>query len=328
MNLLPLQKPLELLQLEVLIKRYRKRDQYYEQIQDYYHRELAGYLGEKALQYYFALLRYEPVFTLFDLRAKAFTHYFQIDALLITRQFLLIVESKHTKGVITENDAKQMIQHVDGKTKSLQHPLHQADIQRRQLKTFLMNHQLDQLPIYTCATFTHPEVIIDMPNQPNNLFTHHYLLQFIYDLLEENHTPIISSKQAQTIGQCLVANHTPRNRHLAKDWNIKENDLILGPFCSRCSKVVMKREHGTWFCQACQHYDKHAHTDALRDLLIFHQYPEFSNQDVKGWLSLDSSHVCKRLLANYDRIGEKRLSKYNLSKLVPELEHQFRRIKS
>ncbi|WP_411953962.1 nuclease-related domain-containing protein [Alkalibacillus sp. S2W] len=328
MNLLPLQKPLELLQLEVLIKRYRKRDQCYAQIQDQYHRELAGYLGEKALQYYFSLLRYKPVLTLFGLRAKAFTHYFQIDALLITRQFLLIVESKHTKGVITENDAKQMIQHADGNTKSLQHPLHQADIQRRQLQTFLMNHHLDQLPIYTCATFTHPEVIIDMPNQPNNLFTHHYLLQFIYDLLEENPTQIISSKQAQTIGQCLVENHAPQNRHLAIEWNIKEHDLIHGPFCPRCSKMVMNRKHGTWFCPSCQLYDKHAHTDALRDLLIYHQYPEFSNQVVKNWLNIDSPHVCKRLLASYDRTGEKRLTKYNLSCLVPELKHQFRRIKS
>ncbi|MET3683054.1 hypothetical protein ABID56_001144 [Alkalibacillus flavidus] len=325
MNLLPLQKPLELLQLDVLIRRYRDRDKLFHLIDDQYQRDKAGYHGESALQYYFNLLRHQESYTLFDLRCEVFSHFFQIDALLITRQFMLIVESKHVKGVITENDAKQMVQYVDGEPKPLQHPLHQAAIQKRQLETFLKVHNLNHLPIFTCGTFTHPEAIIDMPNQSDNLFTYHYLLQYIYDLLDEHPTPIISDQKARAIGQCLTNNHAPRNRHLTTHYNITSDALIRGAFCPTCTRPAINRVHGTWFCPSCQTRDRNAHIPVLKDLIILHQKPYVTNKEVRQWLNIDSPDVTKRLLAQFPKFGHKRTTVYDLSSLVPELQTYFRR---
>ncbi|MDQ0160502.1 nuclease-related domain-containing protein [Alkalibacillus salilacus] len=317
MNLLPLQSPPELLQLEALTRRYRQRDEFYEKIENNYHREKAGYLGEKALQYYFNLLKHDSSFTLFDLRAKANTHYFQIDALLITRQFILIVESKHTKGVITQNNAKQMIQHVNGESKALQHPLHQAEIQRRQLENFLITHELNHLPIFICSTFTHPEVILDMQDQPDNLFTHHYLLQHIYDLIESHSTPIISEQLARKIGLKLRHHHTPRNRHLADYYKLSERDFIRGVFCSECGAAGMKRIYANWECFKCHKQQNQAHIAALQDLIYLKQEIYFSNQQVRDWLNLESEHTCRRLLNLFPKIGSYKGTKYNLSSLIP-----------
>ena len=59
---------------------------------------MAGYYGEKSLDYHLSSLNQEKFDIYPGLRLSIRSQYFQIDSLVITTRFLLIIEIKNLKG--------------------------------------------------------------------------------------------------------------------------------------------------------------------------------------------------------------------------------------
>ncbi|KHE68153.1 nuclease-related domain-containing protein, partial [Halobacillus sp. BBL2006] len=97
MNNIPRQKTSELLQLETLLQRLSAKHPMYEQVHEQLLRLTAGHFGETAMDFY---LMYLPkgYHVVQDVRLFDGIQHFQIDALIITQKFLLILEVKNFKG--------------------------------------------------------------------------------------------------------------------------------------------------------------------------------------------------------------------------------------
>ncbi|RXJ02928.1 NERD domain-containing protein [Anaerobacillus alkaliphilus] len=81
-------------------------------------RQLSGYRGECAVDYQLTYLPEKDYIILRGIRLYTGEHYFQIDTLLITLKFLLIIEAKSHAGEVTIDEKNhQMVQEIDGTRK-------------------------------------------------------------------------------------------------------------------------------------------------------------------------------------------------------------------
>ncbi|GEN46642.1 nuclease-related domain-containing protein [Alkalibacillus haloalkaliphilus] len=312
MIILPHSKPPELEQLEALVPRYKRNDQTYQTIQDRLGKELAGYLGERSLQYYIKLLNLKDHFLLFGFRAKGNDSYFQIDLLLITQSFILIIEAKHLKGTLSINESGQLIQENEDEIEVYQNPLIQANIQRSQLSHLLSRLSLDLLPIYTCVTFTHPKSIININKNTTEIFPSQNLPNYIYKIQSQNQTPLVSTQKANTIAKSLKIRHTPKNNNLINYYGITDHLIKKGVWCTQCKSTIMKRIHGNWHCSKCNHKDKTAHLQALREFAVLYDRQYITNKEARSFLKIQSESTTKRLLSKFERKGDTKGSEYLL----------------
>ncbi|MDQ0352359.1 hypothetical protein J2R98_002203 [Alkalibacillus filiformis] len=316
MIILPHSKPPELEQLEALVPRYKGKDQTYQTIQERLGKELAGYKGERSLHYYIKLLKLNNHFLLFGFRAKGIDSYFQIDSMLITQSFILIIEAKHLKGTLSINEAGQLIQETEDYTEVYQNPLTQANIQRYQLTHLLSQRELDLLPIYTCVTFTHPKSILNINKNSVDIFPSQNLPSYIYKVLSQNKKPIISNQKAHSIATTLKFQHSPKNNNLINYYGITDHLVRKGVWCTACQKIMMIRIHGNWHCPKCNHKDKTAHMQALREFSILYDRQQITNKEARTFLKIESESTAKRLLSKFDRIGDTKGSLYLLNSLT------------
>lgn len=87
----------------------------------------AGHKGEVTLDYYTSLL-HEDAFHIFQgLRLKTGETHFQMDSLLLSHSFAIIIESKNMAGTLTFNSHfNQMDRSLNDKTDTFDDPLLQA----------------------------------------------------------------------------------------------------------------------------------------------------------------------------------------------------------
>ncbi|MEG9295619.1 nuclease-related domain-containing protein [Mangrovibacillus sp. Mu-81] len=80
-------------------------------ISDEFHKRLAGHKGEVSLDYVLKMLDKNSCFILYGLRLKINDTYFQMNTLLLSHKFIIIIEVKNLAGTIYFDPVfNQMIQ--------------------------------------------------------------------------------------------------------------------------------------------------------------------------------------------------------------------------
>ncbi|WP_082235676.1 nuclease-related domain-containing protein [Halobacillus massiliensis] len=107
--------PIQLRKLQSLLRRLPKSHTRYPMIQAAYSRNLAGYEGEKSIDYYLDFLPEEDYLIIKDLRMKGSKYFFQMDTVILTRKYILILEVKNLAGSLSLNRSTyQMIRTYNG----------------------------------------------------------------------------------------------------------------------------------------------------------------------------------------------------------------------
>ncbi|KRG09590.1 hypothetical protein ACA29_22830 [Lederbergia galactosidilytica] len=166
----PRTKPLALIKMEAIIRRVSGDHWNREKIEKEYKTRLAGYQGEKTVDYHVSLLNPNTYLVLNDLRLKNLTGtYFQIDTILIAQFGMLLLSIKNFREkVIFEEATRQMIHMVDGKEKGYACPTVQAAQHEVQIKQWLEKNNYPQLPIYSYIIFSDPQTIIKINGNPEH----------------------------------------------------------------------------------------------------------------------------------------------------------------
>ncbi|RSD29240.1 nuclease-related domain-containing protein [Mesobacillus subterraneus] len=107
----------------------------------------AGHKGEEALDYYTGLL-HEDQFHIFQgLRLKSGQTHFQMDSLLLSPSFALIIEAKNMAGTLTFNSSfNQMERTLNNQTDTYEDPILQAKRHRLLLQKWLKDHHFPRSP--------------------------------------------------------------------------------------------------------------------------------------------------------------------------------------
>ncbi|WP_218970926.1 nuclease-related domain-containing protein [Peribacillus kribbensis] len=102
--------PLIILKLDSLLRRLPPTHPKRILIQGDFAKRMAGYKGEQALDYYLNQLSPSDFLILHDLRLPSEPYFFQIDTLLLTTRYLLILEIKNIAGTLYfEKSSSQLI---------------------------------------------------------------------------------------------------------------------------------------------------------------------------------------------------------------------------
>ncbi|MFV2047371.1 nuclease-related domain-containing protein [Metabacillus sp. YM-086] len=92
--------PLIILKLQALLERIRPGQIKVPEIKNDLSKRLAGYKGEKAVDYQLSFLPEDNFYILNDIRLKESGRYFQMDSLLLNRYYLIKLEIKNIAGTI------------------------------------------------------------------------------------------------------------------------------------------------------------------------------------------------------------------------------------
>ncbi|TMU84445.1 NERD domain-containing protein [Bacillus sp. BHET2] len=311
--------PRILLILQALLRRLPLNHPKIPQISEEIGKRMAGFKGEKSLDYPLSFLEPKKYFILHDLRIPYKDSFFQLDTLLISTKFILIIEVKYISGIAYFDPVfNQLIQTKAGTELALPDPTVQIKRQGAKLLNWLTKNGFFDIPLSSFVVMSNDRSIIKTTSENktlNKIVIHrHNLLDKVRDYERLNRKESLSTKDLKKLIRTLKRHHTEARPSILERFSISEEDLLKGVICQMCNNRPLVRKHSTWVCIKCERKDKSAHIQALKDyeLLIG---PTITNNQLRKYLQIDSSHVAKRLLQslNLSTTGTKKGTKYILS---------------
>lgn len=260
----------------------------------------AGYKGEQSLDFFLSFLPEQTFHILHDLRLKQSKYYFQMDILLLTQSFMVILENKHMNGVLHfEQDFAQFIRTRDGEVEAFQNPCLQVDRIHQRLTQWLRQHRCPQLPIYTFVVFSHPQAIIRSATTDRKItqqiIRRESLTPILENLANQHPEEQITQPELKKIIRKLKKHHAVNDSSILGKYQISTDEVLNGVYCENCGHLPMMREHGTWFCPRCRSRNKQAHLPSLKDYAwLFGS--EITNKQLRSFLNIQDRTVATRII--------------------------------
>lgn len=143
------QYPVKAKKLEALRRRLKDNHDQAPLIEQEYAKILAGYRGEQSINYFLSFLPQEQYHIFHDLRLPSLQneYFFQMDILLLSRQFFLIIEVKNIAGSVTYDPSnQQLIQYHREKEIVYRDPFLQVQRQKQQLYKWIEKANITNPP--------------------------------------------------------------------------------------------------------------------------------------------------------------------------------------
>lgn len=299
--------PLKILILEALLRRLPKNHLKRMQITEELSRRWAGYRGEESLDFYLSSLDEKKYLIFHDLNLPDGKYNCQIDTLLITLEFALIVEVKNMTGkLIFDTDLDQFFQINDGKEIGYSDPLAQAQRHQAYLKRLFPS-----LPIDYLITFTNPHSILSFLGENTQIkqkvCKSHSFPKKMGLFEKEYGKEILTAKELRKISRTLLKMNTPPTTYILEKYGIRKTDLSSGIHCPSCHHLPLIRENRKWFCSTCNTFSKDAHLYALQDYFLLFD-SGITNGQFRNFAHNISTDTAKRMLqsSNLNRSGKYR----------------------
>lgn len=305
--------PNSILRLEALLRRLDPDDKDYVYFQDALSKLQFGYEGEQRVDREWIEMSYlEDHYLLFNYEVEnefGLTH--QIDTLLLTRNFLLLLEVKNIVGRVDYDERKhQFVRKKNGMEEILTNPFDQLK-RHEELLIRLIAKMKYTLPIEKAVVMANPTTMIgDTPNS-FPIFHASGLRSFVKKCLMK-HPVQISKYQLEKLARFLMSQLKPRNVEL----NIHKDRIRKGVLCEKCQyKVAMNYKSGAWTCPKCNHRSKSAIYPALDDyrLLISNK---ITNREFRKFFNVSSMDAASKILTRlgFESVGKFRGRYY----IIPE----------
>ncbi len=278
----------------------------------------AGISGEKSLGFPLSFLDDKRFSIYHDLRFFDGVHYFQIDTLVLTQHYLLILEVKNISGTLMfDRTFNQFIRISDTKEEAFPNPLTQVERQRSQLRALLQKMNIPEVPIETLIVVANRRAVLKATEEVQFISSKVIRGEFLptkVNLLDKRYgDERLTVKEVRKLGRILVKLHEPLDRDVLKRFSISPDELIVGVACPACARLAMQRLHGRWFCELCGAHSRDAHLRALQDYALIVSR-EITNQEARRFLRMDSVSATSKMLRamNLQCEGIKKGRKYFL----------------
>lgn len=277
----------------------------------------AGIWGENSVKA--KLQNFYPPFKFFvlhDIQLQS-VEFFQIDHLIITPHYFLIIESKNLKDdiEITRNP-DQMIQFFsNGTRKTYDSPIAQVERNVMWLENWLHERNI-RIPIYGLVAFTNTNCHIKTSQEEPSICRTKDINKKILQLPRDE--LFLSEEEMNQIAAVILKNHRQHNKSdLLNYYEVVVNEIITGVQCLSCGRFEMtwRKRFGIWEC-VCGNKCENAHERALED----YRYiigDEMTNKQCRQFLHLHTRNTAQRLLvkSNYIQVGERVNCKYKFNGL-------------
>ncbi|WP_442597031.1 NERD domain-containing protein [Neobacillus sp. D3-1R] len=297
--------PLKILLLEVILRRLPLNHPKRSLIEKELYRRKAGWWGENEVDKKLKLMNHDKYFILADLRLPNGDTFFQIDTLLLTTRFALIIEAKTISGTLYfDLDNHQLIRkNNDGTTEGFGDPVSQARFHQQQLREWLLKHKLPLFPIDFLIIITNPSTIFHL-TPPGHPFAKKIQsisgLTWEIDKLEDFYQKeVISEKEIRKIGKALIKDHTPLTSEILQQYDISKSELLTGVQCPDCQSLPLTYHRGKWHCPNCKGAFKDAHLPALQDYALLYK-PTITNSEFREFLHIPNPYMATKMLKELD----------------------------
>lgn len=314
----PRDNPTHLLQIEALNRRIPPYHRKKELVRKQAVKLRTGYNGEKSLDFTLNFLPSDTFKILHYLRIQDTNGYFQIDTLILSPYFALIIEVKNVFGMITFDGMGQAIRtRNDGIEEGFNNPVEQVILQEYRLRRWLKNHKMSVFPIEKLVVYSHSNTILkNITNSKiiaDTVIHKESLLSKIEEYSHIHSSISLTRTEILELGSRLITAHVSERINVMKIYDIKENELMRGVICPDCDAIPMLYRNGRWVCKFCGCISKTAHLQPLEDyrLLIGNT---IKNRQARDFLGLDSIHVTKKMLMSegFQYFGETSARTYKL----------------
>jgi Nuclease-related domain len=286
--------------LKLILKRFPLHHPVRNEIEVELIKSVTGYNGEKSLDYHMELLPKDETYIFHDLRLPFGANYFQIDILILTPTFFLILEVKNMSGtLIFDQEFYQLIRIYKDKEEVFPDPISQVYRQTHLLREWLKQQKFPYIPIESLVVVSNSNTRVkSIPQHKDisNVVTHSANVLAKFHSYQNTRTKdVISKKDIKKLSRLLLKHHNEPNHNYFKQFSITETDLLKGVACTECLKLPMIRSRRKWFCLKCGHYDKLAHIEALSEYAILLK-PSITNNECCDFFQIPSRHIVKHLL--------------------------------
>lgn len=309
-------KPHIILAYEALLRRLKENYRSNATINADYQRFSAGFRGERNVDYKLKILPHKEYLLYYGLRLKNYAAFFQIDTLVITENFICIVEIKNLKGkLIYDSELEQLTQVVDGQEIGYKDPILQAEAQKENLKMWLRNHGIPEIPIETLVVLANPSTIItNIHNTPafNDKFIHAESLPFQLTKLKSEYTKKWLDKRAlKKLNTLLLKGDMPLQSNLFGKYGVSDRHIIKGVPCPNCQHYPMDRLFKKWSCSKCSYTGFMEHERVILDFFLLYQHT-ITNSECRKMLHMSSRRSAYTFLNSMkiDREGNTSARKY------------------
>lgn len=324
----PFKTPKHILKAEAIARRIPPAHPDKEKIKTKARNLRTGYFGEKSLEFQLGFLPEQEYFFFHYLRIPDKHGYFQMDILLLSVRFFLIIEVKNIYDNMNFDGMGQAFRSKnDEGIEVFTNPVDQVNLQHRRFLDWLRKYDFPPIPIEKIVVYSRDDTFLkNITNNKtiNEIVMHkEKVLPKIEEYSEMYQTPCFSEGQLIELSYQLLEEHVPEEFNGPTKFNVARNDLIRGVFCLECSAVPMVWKAGKWCCLDCGCVSRTAHRPALVDhALLLGEW--INNRQAQDFLIVGSNYVVKRLLQkeNFDQSGvtSGRRYKINVEKLLnPEV---------
>ncbi len=304
--------------LDMFLRRLSHQHLRRKDLEDEWSRANAGHYGEKSVDYYLELLSNQNLFIFHDIRIQQGTHHFQMDILILSPYFFLMIEVKNMVGtLIFDQEFHQLIRIYKNKKEIFPCPISQIYRQKFLFIEWLKRHRLSSIPMETLVVISNPKTLIRATPQNNDVsnFVIHsnHLLSRFHSLSQKYKEEKASIKELKRITKFLLKHHTPSLYNFQQKYDISEPDIIKGVFCPSCTSRPMTRNKHKWLCTVCHTFSRTAHIQALKDYANLIG-PTITNRQCCDFLQIHSPHVAQYILKtlNLPIVGTNKGRKYEL----------------
>jgi hypothetical protein len=317
-------KPIVIDKLESLLKRATFTDGQREEIQDALRKHVSGFRGEQSLDYFYRYLPKVSISYLHGIRILHQDYYFQMDTLIVTPKFLLIIESKNIAGHLHfESPYDPMIRTLNEVKEAFDNPVEQVKRQSYHLMEMLKSLKNPNIPIESLVVMTNPKAITEFnptyKEARSKVIKSSGLAAKFEELSNKHNLECLSQKEVKRLIKYLLKNHSPDDPDVCSIFRIQKDHLIRGVFCPNCKTNILQRRKRTWYCSICtKNYNK-AHEAALIDYAHLIS-KSISNKACKDFLQLPSANQAYYLLRslNLPYTGTRKSRIYHLDSLLKE----------
>jgi hypothetical protein len=308
--------PLSLEKLQALYRRTPVTHHKYKLIKENLAKQSAGYKGELSLVYPLSFLPDKDYYIYHDIRLKAGIHSFQLDALLLSRKCLVLLEVKNITGILYfDQYFHQLIRTQEDKEEAFPDPLIQISRHTFLMKEWLKNQGFQDIPIESFVVISSPYTLIK--TSPKNQLISRKILRSdiipskMHQLDLNYKTDALSQKELKKLSRILLKNDNPGTIDILKQYGVTKGELIKGVECPFCKRMPMNRTHGHWQCPVCGIKNPDLHLSALKDYSLLIS-PSITSREAREFLLISSKPLATRLLRHFSSSGSNKGKIYHL----------------
>lgn len=321
-------KPELLKSLPRLLARLHPTSPTFKEITDQLYRIRAGYAGEVKVDKYLEAIDFpEPVHIFTDLQLPINPKFaIQIDTLILTPAFALILEIKNIAGTLTyiSNPPHFECTYEDKKSVVIDCPIMQVNNNRTALDQWFQNKGFPVQSTGMIVMASSKTLVKNAPPEMPIMYGKHLPYYF---RTKEIGQPILTNRQYNSLVEKLSQEQKLFNPYpLIERYNIDPSFIHKGILCNICNGKLHRSNHKVWTCPACEQEAEQPFVDGLRDWFLLMKRT-ISNEECREFLLLKDKYAANYVLKKMQltRMGRSRASIYTWDYKVSPTNMQKRK---